>query len=73
METENKFQEIKSQLEEIKSSTNDENLINLILKLVEFKQETNDNDFYLDLFEDIVLKGKQQENMIIQNKKWNLF
>ena len=67
METENKFQEIKSQLEEIKSSTNDENLINLILKLVEFKQETNDNDFYLDLFEDIVLKWKQQENMIIQN------
>ena len=67
METENKFQEIISQLEEIKSSTNDENLINLILKLVEFKQETNDNDFYLDLFEDIVLKWKQQENMIIQN------
>jgi hypothetical protein len=58
METENKFQEIISQLEEIKSSTNDENIINLILKLVEFKQETNDNDFYLDRFEDIALKLK---------------
>ena len=56
METENKFQEIISQLEEIKSSTNDENIIKLKLKLIEFKQETNDNDFYLDLFEDIVLK-----------------
>ena len=67
METENKFQEIISQLEEIKSSKNDENIINLILKLIKFKQETNDNDFYLDLFEDIVLKWKQQENMIIQN------
>ena len=56
MENENKFQEIISQLEEIKSSTNDENIINLILKLVEFKQETNNNDFYLVRFEDIVLK-----------------
>ena len=50
-----------------KSSKNDEILIKLKLKLIEFKQETNDNDFYLDLFEDIVLKWKQQENMIIQN------
>ena len=26
--------------------------------MIEFKQETNDNDFYLDLFEDIALKLK---------------
>ena len=58
METENKFQEIISQLEEIKSSTNDENIINLILKLIEFKQETNDHVFYLARFEVIALKLK---------------
>ena len=58
MENENKFQEIISQLEEIKSSKNDENIIYLKLKLIEFKQETNNNDFYLVRFEDIVLKLK---------------
>ena len=58
METENQFQELITQLEEIKSQISDENILNLLSKMFEFKQETNDDDFYMDRFEDIALKIK---------------
>ena len=58
METENQFEELITQLEEIKSQISDENILNLLSKMFEFKQETNDDDFYMDRFEDIALKIK---------------
>ena len=59
METETLYQELISQLEEIKSQTSKETILSLLTKMFEFKQETNDNDFYMDRFEDIALKIKK--------------
>jgi radial spoke head protein 4A len=59
METETLYQDLISQLEEIKSQTSKETILSLLTKMFEFKQETNDNDFYMDRFEDIALKIKK--------------
>ena len=59
METENAFKEISEMLSEIKSSDGNNNLLELLSKLLDTKIELDNDQLYTDQFEDISIKIKK--------------
>ena len=59
METENAYKEISQMLSEIKSSEGEENLLDLLSKLLDTKIELDNDQLYTDQFEDISIKIKK--------------
>lgn len=59
METENAFKEISEMLSEIKSSDGNNNLLELLSKLLDTKIELDNDQLYIDQFEDISIKIKK--------------
>ena len=59
METENAFNEISEMLSEIKSSDGNNNLLELLSKLLDTKIELDNDQLYTDQFEDISIKIKK--------------
>ena len=59
METENAFNEISEMLSEIKSSDGNNNLLELLSKLLDTKIELDNDQLYIDQFEDISIKIKK--------------
>lgn len=60
METENAFKEISEMLSEIKSSDGNNNLLELLSKLLDTKIELDNDQLYIDQFEDISIKIKKK-------------
>ena len=63
METENAFKEISEMLSEIKSSDGNNNLLELLSKLLYTKIELDNDQLYTDQFEDISIKIKKMDIM----------
>ena len=59
METENAYKEISQMLSEIKSSKGEDNLLDLLSKLLDTKIELDNDQLYTDQFEDISIKIKK--------------
>ena len=72
MEIENAFKEISKMLTEIKASDSEKNLLELLSKLLDTKIELDNDQLFTDNFEDISIKIKKMDFILIILLKENL-
>ena len=73
METDNEYQDISDLLSGIKSKDGENNLLDLLSNMYDTKQELNNNGLYIDQFEDISLRIKQNDKVVHRATVCHLF